>query len=890
MHSPASALPSGYSSWEKKRKVARRACLACREKKIKCDGEVLNQGPGPSGSSEAMCTNCANSGTECVFVASLRGGRRVPKKPQHQDLYHHWKGPPHAGPPPGHQFYPYSHPPHPPRPHPHHHHHHHHQHHRSFEGGPGSPHHHFPPPPFSPNHFPPHHFPPHHFPPHHFPPPPFHHHNSYRYPDPYSDSRGFTGFSPPPHGSPSSSAHEQSRKSQMFYDTHDYSRDYPISRNEALDLGSSSKSESSVTNSYIDRPTASGSEKMVPSLANILHASEDSSQRPRSTDVTSICSSAVDSVADAPSKQFTVNSFTDNDLQAYGFPTWNHCYKGFKSFYENVHPQFTLLNSESQYLQQFTPSNNTALSHAILVCSSSYLKKDRHSVKSFHLKMVDLHWEKLDLLSSLQTLLLLAFFHLRFASDRELTEKCLTKAIRLAFHSKIYSSFAEEDLEELLTVSPQKVRQQQESYLMILWKLFFTIHSGRMYFADATFCSNISSLNSRMYNLEDLIFPRTLPYHSMGFQNIDEIQIPTASVKRRTIWKESGGFNTAANLLAAIDLRREANVCVDKGKLASEKVLVEEIVNKTLLRKWGEVVLVDFLTLEAKTVLLTTHFEALLLRYPLISCFCSHSMKSCSLPGAYMNESQVALNGDFLKRFEIDLPGLLELFLIIQDCVALLHLADSTLVNWTELVSDSQIIMSTSKYVSLAVEESTDSHLEPLLASMREHYPYEQLHITRDPSLQASSISRQSPDPSQRREIWQHYPLLLQKLICLVVPLQGLLLAFGKGSRISEEDSGLNLLYSHGSQISSLGLPTSNPLEFDFLQSLRFNTDAIDITNDGRSISLLNRLCDSVYMANDFKLCLEFLNLSGAVLENCSNLRANIEILEDWLETLIPSS
>lgn len=73
----------GFSSRisdSKKRKVAKRACLACREKKIKCDGESRanpNGGPG-------ICTNCANSGNECVFVASMRGGRRVSNKMKHE--------------------------------------------------------------------------------------------------------------------------------------------------------------------------------------------------------------------------------------------------------------------------------------------------------------------------------------------------------------------------------------------------------------------------------------------------------------------------------------------------------------------------------------------------------------------------------------------------------------------------------------------------------------------------------------------------------------------------------------------------------------------------------------------------------------------------------------
>ncbi|KAG0677873.1 hypothetical protein C6P41_003125 [Kluyveromyces marxianus] len=68
------------SIYNKKRRVAKRACLACREKKIKCDGEMH---PGPDGG-PGRCTNCANTGGTCVFVASNRGGRRVFGKMKHQ--------------------------------------------------------------------------------------------------------------------------------------------------------------------------------------------------------------------------------------------------------------------------------------------------------------------------------------------------------------------------------------------------------------------------------------------------------------------------------------------------------------------------------------------------------------------------------------------------------------------------------------------------------------------------------------------------------------------------------------------------------------------------------------------------------------------------------------
>lgn len=56
-----------------KRPVARRACLSCREKKIKCDGETqLLKAPDRP----PVCSNCRFLGIDCVFVQSMRGGRR----------------------------------------------------------------------------------------------------------------------------------------------------------------------------------------------------------------------------------------------------------------------------------------------------------------------------------------------------------------------------------------------------------------------------------------------------------------------------------------------------------------------------------------------------------------------------------------------------------------------------------------------------------------------------------------------------------------------------------------------------------------------------------------------------------------------------------------------
>lgn len=92
--SSASSASTASGSTNTKRPVAKHACLACREKKIKCDGEVLslkqqNIMRERGEASEILytvadsgeirhkqCTNCKNLGIQCIFVKSQRGGRK----------------------------------------------------------------------------------------------------------------------------------------------------------------------------------------------------------------------------------------------------------------------------------------------------------------------------------------------------------------------------------------------------------------------------------------------------------------------------------------------------------------------------------------------------------------------------------------------------------------------------------------------------------------------------------------------------------------------------------------------------------------------------------------------------------------------------------------------
>ncbi|CUM63205.1 uncharacterized protein PRCAT00000774001 [Priceomyces carsonii] len=78
------------------RRVARRACLSCRKKKIKCevppsndDSSTAKKGKSDErkegrNNDKVACTNCSSLGIECVFVRSNRGGRR--KKRQLGDV------------------------------------------------------------------------------------------------------------------------------------------------------------------------------------------------------------------------------------------------------------------------------------------------------------------------------------------------------------------------------------------------------------------------------------------------------------------------------------------------------------------------------------------------------------------------------------------------------------------------------------------------------------------------------------------------------------------------------------------------------------------------------------------------------------------------------------
>ncbi|KAI5952468.1 hypothetical protein KGF54_003335 [Candida jiufengensis] len=76
---------STTSTTNSSRRVARRACLSCREKKIKCDGEPVSSITSADGINKIIpektriCSNCKFLDIKCIFVQSNRGGRRKRK-------------------------------------------------------------------------------------------------------------------------------------------------------------------------------------------------------------------------------------------------------------------------------------------------------------------------------------------------------------------------------------------------------------------------------------------------------------------------------------------------------------------------------------------------------------------------------------------------------------------------------------------------------------------------------------------------------------------------------------------------------------------------------------------------------------------------------------------
>lgn len=81
-------MSSIASTSSSRRPVARRACLSCREKKIKCDGEphtAARLADGAAALLTTLCSNCKFLGIECVFVRSMRGGRRKKRQATLED-------------------------------------------------------------------------------------------------------------------------------------------------------------------------------------------------------------------------------------------------------------------------------------------------------------------------------------------------------------------------------------------------------------------------------------------------------------------------------------------------------------------------------------------------------------------------------------------------------------------------------------------------------------------------------------------------------------------------------------------------------------------------------------------------------------------------------------
>ncbi|SCU95066.1 LAME_0F10550g1_1 [Lachancea meyersii CBS 8951] len=928
---------------DKKRKVARRACLTCREKKIKCDGEfsIAEPGSASDGLSKTTCTNCANAGMECVFVASQRGGRRVAGKtaasqshsePRDSEQPHSFKiFPPNA--PPAHDF-PHN-TPHPPPP-------------PNFRLPPpstGYDYNFFPPPPPPPPHHSPHNFAHYHHPPshHHYPHhpyPPHHHNNFYRrhqqhqFPGPFShpqDPYLSDSHSPVPpkprRASPPSFFRPLSPPGSFLWrreyrhpdrdgDSRDFSTSYSktgnaseqyrnsssdIDGSETFGLGSvANKTISSVldlsaspsstnASSLTAKPSIDSSGKSKLSLAALLVPEVS----PRAA-VTSYCA-AKSPAQKSPALKKEVLSlesgYSDEALQEFGFSSWNDCLLGIDVFYKIIHPQFPILPSKSQFQEEFSPIHNAALLHSLFLCASPYMQNERLMKKAFHHKMISAFWHRLDLVSSLQTSLLLAFYYIRSAENRDRAEEFLLKAAKIIHFSRIPKMFAENDLQELMKVTPHKVGQQRKLLLAALWRLYFIAYMGRLYYDDSAFCSDMTWSGSKAQTLRKLLNVDELPFPSKEVMISLKSEMEAASMPN-IIDRNTRSSNTASLLCDAISQCMQLMSNPNSEKSPIPTPALELAVNSALVRSHGRKTVIDFQTLEAKLVLLAMHIKRILSSMFVMPRFCEQGIGTEQFFEAYLAEYQEVLQGNFLRHFEIDMAQLIELFLVVQDCTVLLKIASSAFLTWSENgFLGSKSMLSTSEQFDTSVNDS-DSAQSPTIPDKL--FPAEHLTRLRLEGHQTKNAHSSKLEnvftPSQFKELWKQYPPLFRTIMCQVIPLQGLLLTFSKISTFSSDNQVPQLFYA-GQEKLFLSDEVSNAGIFKdrSISSFRFGIEAGELKRKGDFVTLLECLCDSSYMLNDLKLCLEYLHLDASLFEENGNILPNIRTMSIWAKTLFPT-
>ncbi|SCU83837.1 LAFA_0D06150g1_1 [Lachancea sp. 'fantastica'] len=869
MSIPARSFP------DKKRKVARRACLACRAKKIKCDGECSNPASniGSSVKEIEVCTNCAIAGIKCVFVESQRGGRRLPRKalvtselqnpPSNAELL-----PPVSSyqPPPLSGYDPrliISHQP---------------THLSTLQLHPQF---------RLPSRF--------------LPDPmnmasqasmlPSHAHLSFPSPSTQvlSPLPSFRANLDVPQSDQRLDSNDSSNlgrlpaKQQL---THHLSKDVgvEVQSTHLEPRGITSKNDFCTTRSSANTNT---SPQKVPnvnfdngklSLESIL-APTASPQRQTSPQIVEMTRT---NPPCGNQDALSAPRYTNESLKKYGFPSWNECTQMIELFYEVVHPQLPILPPKNQFLCNFHPSNNTSLSHALFSCVSPYVHEDVSARKSGHHEKITYYWHDLDLLASLQTLLLLAFFNIKFTNNRNIAEEHITKAVKIAYYSYSGNGFANGNLEKLLKVAPIKVGRNNEMLMTTTWRLYLLAQLGRLYFDDMKFCSNMTWSDAEDPALSKLLRLDSLPFPPYDFTENKNCTQANAFPFKPTDLKTDE--NPWVYLNAAIDMGEQlsSNTNIDASSTGVSKL--ETGVNSMLVRYNGDKIFVNSTALEAKLVLLTLHVKRITANWPVISLWCVKDLDTVAIWGDYFTESQKLLDENILNSSEFTFSDLLDIFVVIQDCVVLLKLGKHA--SMTEPIGP----CSKSAGVMFQHDYASDQCLYssyPQTRASSEQLPGQQNSVNCERQIWESS-SRPSVASIKAKSIWRQYPPLLRKIVRQSIPFQVLLLSFSKSSSVSIHSRRPSVSYSKKKlPLFPDCFSETGSFRNKNIDSFGFGVKAGEFYGKENVRSLLCCLCDFSQMKTGLILSLEYLQYDAALLEENSTTYSKIESMISWAKTLV---
>ncbi|SCU79889.1 LADA_0B03840g1_1 [Lachancea dasiensis] len=835
------------SSSEKKRRVARRACLACRDKKVKCDGEVV----GPELGS-LKCSNCANSGIECIFVASHRGGRRAGRKILDHD----------QGPVSHHRMLP--------------------KHPLGLPGGPFAP---PPPPPHMPLPFP---FPPHHHrhpffsspwdPPHQLPYDRYQHHHRYHHHHHHHRGGRRRGFHSSFHNLTMPLPLADAARNRPAFDVRPVEETRSPHQNLFQEVrGSSPQAGSSSQKFHLPDPplrnlAPESTEKLVPSLAKIA-LSSDSLQRPgtlpdESPNLTLPRNSPYHQLG------FMINGkFSEKELEECGFPSWNYCLDCFNCFFTYVHPQFKILESPTNFLTNFRPTHNTSLSHAVLLCGAMYLQSDQYNAQLPYQHLVEKYWDELDILALLQTLLIMAFYNIRFSSNREQAEKYLAHAARLVVHSNIPNEYDQQNLEKLILVASLRVKMQKEALLTVVWRLYYTIYETRLFYNDMKLCSELFSPPDDGRSLEEILIPNTLPFCADGLSEFgDVLGCVEQNHLRKTLWKGNEASNTNEFYLRTVQVLNNL-VSPQKIPLNVDVAKIERSVNRGLVRFQDGFAVVDFHTLASKVMLLEIRLRLALSGSSKLSSLCAQDIGTSSFAVTFLQGQE---EFDILSSGDVTLSKLLELFLIIQDIVELLSFTNFCSDAFSKGFSHPFIKLSSASHAAPGFPENYN----PRSQSFRESQPAGKSSNSRQIYGRARESLETNTALRSYHIFWQQLPPLLGKLICQTVPLQVLLLLFSKNSKYVDKDVCPRLVYFDEDRI--LDNEASTNLKDNMLRCFQFKDIEPEVLNLRHTNIILKSICDNRTMLEKLDLSLDAASHIFDTLDKNGLFQTNIQHCKDW--------